>query len=619
MSHVPQALTAAQAIRLDQAFRLLQQGGTNEAMSIARNAVMEAPRAPDVHHLLALCHMAMRDHREAEQAFRRALEFAPANPHILGNYANLLKSLGRRDDALRNYRSVVEAMPDFAQGWINLGLAALESGQPAQALSALDRAVNLQPPSALAWHALGNARRASGDLEGAEAAFRKAVKLEPSRAAAWINLGVVLRLLGRPAEALPCLEEARKSGYAGPELADTHSGALIDIGQFDAALEQVRMLTRSFPHYVPGHVTLAHLLWEYGPAVAPGEDPLAGFLAAAKNQPANGPLQLACIGFLLGARRAEDALEMTRSMRSRSDQPVLMSLEATALEILGRSDEAGICYEAAYRVPGNRDPAFLNAFTRHLLKAGKWDAAALRAAEATQTDPNNQEAWAYLGTAWRLLEDPREYWLCDYERLIASVEVEPPPTFTHGSNFFAALEATLEPMHKAQREPVHQSLRGGSQTPGQLFGRPDPVIAATQGALVRAIERHIATLPDNPDHPFLKRKARSVRFAGSWSVKLWSSGSHVNHIHSQGWMSSAFYVSLPPSMQAQSEDGGDRAGWIQFGQPSVELGLNLPPRRVIRPRVGYVALFPSYMWHGTVPFEDAAARVAIAFDMTPTG
>jgi len=32
-----------------------------------------------------------------------------------------------------------------------------------------------------------------------------------------------------------------------------------------------------------------------------------------------------------------------------------------------------------------------------------------------------------------------------------------------------------------------------------------------------------------------------------------------------------------------------------------------------------LAVFPSYMWHGTVPFEDTQPRLTIAFDMVPSG
>jgi hypothetical protein len=196
------------------------------------------------------------------------------------------------------------------------------------------------------------------------------------------------------------------------------------------------------------------------------------------------------------------------------------------------------------------------------------------------------------------------------------VEVEPPAGYADRAAFLAALEATLTPLHQARREPVRQSLRGGSQTSGRLFGRPDPVIAATEQALRRAVEGWLATLPEDATHPFLRRKAPSVRFSGSWSVRLWSSGRHVSHIHTEGWMSSAFYVALPPSIGA-AHDAGGSAGYLQFGQPLAELGLDLPPRRVLRPEPGRLALFPSYFWHGTVPFEDAQPRLTIAFDMQP--
>lgn len=80
-------------------------------------------------------------------------------------------------------------------------------------------------------------------------------------------------------------------------------------------------------------------------------------------------------------------------------------------------------------------------------------------------------------------------------------------------------------------------------------------------------------------------------------------------------MSSAFYVALPPSVDAA--DSGDDAGCLQLGQPPVELGLELPARRILRPKAGLLALFPSYLWHGTVPFSDGQPRMTIAFDMSP--
>lgn len=591
MSQVLQALNPAQATRVGQAFRLLQADKATEALDLARAVVTEAPNAPDARHVLALCLAATGAESLADEAFRRTLALAPGHPMVTGNYAKFLHKRG---------------------------LAALKRRESAGAVAALARAVELRPDAASTWQALGSARRAADDLAGAETAFRRSVTLAPGNGAGWVNLGVVLRLLGRPAEALPCLEAARKAGLSGPELVNAEAGVRVDLGEFEAALSGARRLVRDYPLYAAGQVMLVHLLWEHGAALAPDEHSFDAIRAAVTAHPDNQPLQLAYVGLLLETQQSEEALERLRVLRGQEDHPLLVALEANAHEMQGRSNEAGILFAQAHRSLGSSDPSFLNAYTRHLLKAGKWDAAAARATEATRINPDDQEAWGYLGTAWRLLDDPREFWLCDYERLIDLVEVPPPHGFSSHAEFMPCLEATLDPLHKARREPIHQSLRGGSQTPGKLFGRPDPVIRATQAALLQAIEGRLASaeLSADPEHPFLRRLARSVRFAGSWSVKLWSSGRHVNHIHTEGWMSSAFYVSLPPAVREKA-DPDDTAGYIQFGQPPVELGLDLPPRRVIRPRVGYLALFPSYMWHGTIPFEDEAPRITVAFDMTP--
>src|SRR5690606_23201471 len=132
----PQALTTGQAQHLNQGFGLLQQGKPDEALSIALSMTEQVPRSPDAQHFLALCCKAKGNPAAALQAFQRALELAPDNPHILGNYANFLKSRNRTLEALPAYRRAVQASPTFLQGWINLGLAALETRRPAEALAA---------------------------------------------------------------------------------------------------------------------------------------------------------------------------------------------------------------------------------------------------------------------------------------------------------------------------------------------------------------------------------------------------------------------------------------------------------------------------------------------------
>ena len=93
-------------------------------------------------------------------------------------------------------------------------------------------------------------------------------------------------------------------------------------------------------------------------------------------------------------------------------------------------------------------------------------------------------------------------------------------------------------------------------------------------------------------------------------MRLAGQGHHANHVHPQGWLSSAFYVALPH----EAERGGGEAGWLTLGQPQMGLGLDLAPVRTIEPKPGQLVLFPSTMWHGTTPFAHGE-RLTVAFDV----
>ena len=41
------------------------------------------------------------------------------------------------------------------------------------------------------------------------------------------------------------------------------------------------------------------------------------------------------------------------------------------------------------------------------------------------------------------------------------------------------------------------------------------------------------------------------------------------------------------------------------------------PTRLVEPRLGRVVLFPSFLFHRTVPFRGKDRRISIAFDLLP--
>lgn len=605
------ALTAQEAAALSGAFQALQRGDVGAALAIAHKIAAAAPASPDALHLLALCLRDSGDLDGAAQAFSRALAAAPRHADMLNNFGSLLLRQGKAGEAVARYKAAIAIAPTRENFWMNLSLAQSALGAHHDALASAAHAATLAPNDARVLRALAAAQRESGDLDGSEASLRKSLTLDPQNGQAWTSLGIVRRLIGDPEDSLLCYAKARATGYNAPELADAEASAHLDLGDFAKALAAAKTLTQIAPAYVAGHVLAAHIQWEYG--VGDANDPLASLEHAASSQPQNHELSVALINALLEAERAEEALAHIRRARAVQDGPALAVAHAGALHLLGDIDGATAVLEAAAPTLGASAP-FSVAFARQLIRAKRPDAAAQRALFAAQKDPLNQEAWAMLSTAWRMLDDPREQWLCDYERFVLVDDVAPPAGYVTQAAFIEALSAKLSAMHSSQHAPLNQSLRGGTQTSGSLFGRRDPVIAAARDALRASIERMIAKLPDDPGHPFLGRRARSVRFSGSWSVRLRSAGRHVNHYHPRGWLSSAFYIELPPSV---ARADAAHAGWIQFGQPPLQYETGLEPRRVEQPKIGRLVLFPSYMWHGTVPFSDDAHRMTIAFDALP--
>ncbi len=607
-------LTPADARQLAHAAQLLQQRDPASALKIVQEIATRAPASADAFHLLALCEKNLGRRDAAAAAFETATRLAPRDPNILSNHANFIYSSGRAAAAVELYRRALTLAPAHADAWLNLGLALLDIPDIQASQAALQKAAALAPQRSTIWQALGSAYRAAGDLENAADAQRRAVAVDPGNGAAWTNLGVVMRLLGNPEESLQCYARARAAGFDAPELDDAEASAHLDLGNPRAACELTRHLVSRAPHYVPGHTMLAQLLWEHGADLADGEDPRRTFRSAVAQQPGNHVLRSELVRFLLDSGAAGDALAEIRDGQALQGRRALITSEARALEMLGDMRAADALFEQ-FSASMQADAAFQNLYVRHLLRSGRPGDAGRVALGVVEREPHNQAALAYLSVAWRLLDDPREHWLCAYDRLVSPHTLRVPEGYSSEHDFVEALQTVLDNLHVASREPVNQSVRGGSQTSGNLFGRPQRELRELRDAVTQAVAEYVAGLPTDPTHPFLNRRRNRIRFAGSWSVRLKSSGNHANHFHQKGWISSAFYVALPPSVQRSS--GTDPAGWLQFGEPPPDLGQKLVPRRMIKPRVGQLVLFPSYLWHGTVPFEDDEPRLTVAFDVAP--
>ena len=115
--------------------------------------------------------------------------------------------------------------------------------------------------------------------------------------------------------------------------------------------------------------------------------------------------------------------------------------------------------------------------------------------------------------------------------------------------------------------------------------------------------------------PFLANPAPRTELIG-WATAMRAQGHQSAHIHPTSWLSAVYYVRVPDLVRR-----GDNAhkGWIEFGQPPEHYPITKESDvTFIEPVEGKLILVPSYVYHRTMPYEDDALRISIAFDFDPT-
>ncbi len=529
-------------------------------------------------------------------------------------FGSALRAAGLIDDARRSFNAAINLDPENSRFWGLLAELLEVAGETGAELVARRRVAALAPQDADAQLRLGETLIRAGDAAAAAApVLASATALETDSVRAAHALAVALRMLDRPDEALAVLGRFVTRPDIQAATIALHGHILADLGRFEEAGDHYRSAITLDPLYLDAQETMARLL----PQIGQGDLALEAYRTALALHPHHEQLWASALGTARSLARHAELLgwaeQATRRFPDRRDFAVA---HADALGACGAVDRALAVLEPL-AMGNDAEPLACVQAAHWQLVAGDPQAAERHAQRAVTLMPDSQAGWAYLGTCWRLLDDPRERWLNDFDQVTATIMLDPPPGYADMASYLAELRDALTAMHTTSDHPADQSLRQGTQTRGHLFLRHNQLIESLGLAIYRQVADWLASLPTDAQHPFLRRNTRRVAFRNSWSVRLRDTGFHVSHIHQDGWLSSAFYVSLPPEVRTAPSAAWQSPGALTLGAPDSSLGLDLAPQRMIAPVEGMLVLFPSYVWHGTVPFASAQPRLAVAFDAVP--
>lgn len=535
---------------------------------------------------------------EARDLLEQSLDPASPDAGIANTAGNLAMRDSAPDDALRLFSLACERMPDALEYALNkaIALAALEKHSAvAEILASFDAKGR---GDARYCSVRANSLRLGGDLAGAAEWYDRALALEPQHARALHGRARTALHRGE-ADALPRFDAALTANQAEADLWLGKAQALDVEGRSGEAREIMEQIAQQAPQWTEGLRFLAQLRLAEGEA-----DWDTPFAEAAARLPGDAGIPLEHCRVLDSLDQFERTTEIAAGAAARLPEIEAFRLyEGMSASAAGDMNRA----ETAFRSLMEETPDRFLHEGRHRIRTGEIERAEELFQRCLDQEPWNIGAWALIGIVWRLRDDERAQWLHEQAGLVQLVPI------VDQDGILAKAVPALHKLHDSSPFPLGQSLRGGTQTRGNLFERHEQEFANLHQAIRATLEEYRAALPATDEkHPLLRHRDVAWKVEGSWSVRLAGGGDyHTSHIHPQGIISSALYCELPDAVEAN-----DQQGWLEIGRPPPDLRLDLPPLRTIQPRTGHLALFPSTLYHGTTPFGDAR-RMTVAFDVVP--
>lgn len=418
------------------------------------------------------------------------------------------------------------------------------------------------------------------------------------------NVAAALGDAGFWRDAARHIERTFACGGDAPESWLVRARARAELADYDGAEGAYQEALNRRPLLYDAHRELAQLRWmrlgDMSAATAPLDEAIARLqslqLRVLKAQVAEGA------GFV-----AESYEQFAQLCAAAPGDPALATLASqsalSAGDLSAALSLARRGYEAAPSAPG---PAV--AFVSACLASGQLEPAAAPLAHLRASAPENQHAIALQALLWRLSGDGRYRELYDYDAFVRGYELATPPGWRDLPSYVSDLTTALLAAHRTRAHPFNQSIKQGTQAT-RIFDLEHPALRALPTALDPPLRQYLADLGQGDD-PLRARNRGDYAVHGVWSIRMEAGGRHIDHVHSQGWISSACYISLP-------ENAPGKEGWLKFGEPGLAMSSPCPAERFFEPAPGRLALFPSYMWHGTVPFSSPGARLTFAFDLIP--
>jgi len=159
-------------------------------------------------------------------------------------------------------------------------------------------------------------------------------------------------------------------------------------------------------------------------------------------------------------------------------------------------------------------------------------------------------------------------------------------------------------------EPNSNSTIGGYQTAKNLFLYKEESFSEMLKFILFTVNKYKEHY-NGSENLMIKEWPKNTSIHG-WAVTLNTNGHQDAHIHPDGWLSGVFYLQVP---KIKKEEGS--IFFTLLGDDYPILTKKKIVEKHIKPKQGDLILFPSSLFHGTVPTTSKDDRISLAFDIKP--
>ena len=283
---------------------------------------------------------------EALQEYEAAVREFPENVVARHGRAEVLKGMGRMEEALREYEAAIREFPHDVVGRTGRAEVLKGMGRLEEALQEYEATVREFPQDVVARNGRAEVLKGMGRLEEALRGCEAAVGEFPHDVVARNGRAEVLKGMGRLEEALQEYEAAIREFPYDVVARAGRAEVLKGMGRLEEALQEYEVAVRESPHNVFARTGRAEVLKGMGRL----EEALQEYEATVREFPHNVVARNGRSEVLKGMGRLEEALrEYEAAIREFPHDVFARTGRAEVLKGMGRLEEALREYEAAVR------------------------------------------------------------------------------------------------------------------------------------------------------------------------------------------------------------------------------------------------------------------------------